>query len=139
MIEIHIRDKNRIVNVTSPGKTPLRGRMGSGMFFYNPLDYLLTAIGICAGGQLIDYCRLNELNPIIFETITLLKEDNNYLIIIKRPEDFEDEHLWRIAKTLSNCAIASELKKDIEIKWEINEIPTKELLKLETKRGCCGS
>lgn len=138
MIEVVIRDKNRIINVISPGKSLLRGRVSHSPFFHNPLEFLLTSLGVCIGGKLHDYCRFNSIDAAIFESIYIINEENNFLIIIKRPKDFSEDHQSRIERQLTNCTISKELVRPIKVKWELNELSTEDLVKKESKRGCCG-
>lgn len=136
MLDLQLRDKNNIITMTSPGKTPLQGRRGSGLYYHNSLDFILAAVGTCAGGSLIDYCRLNDLNPAIFSNIRLFFSDDKFIIAIKRPSDFEEVHMERIKSRLSNCTMKNYLAHPIEIQWALNEVPIEELIK--EPKGCCG-
>lgn len=137
MLEINIRDRNKIITLVAPGKTPLQGRRGSSPYYYNSLDYLLAAAGTCIGGEISDYCRFNDLNPQIFENIYILFNNDKIIITITRPKDFDESHIDRIVRTISNCTVSKYLKIEIEVQWGFNETPTKELVKNEQK-GCCG-
>jgi uncharacterized OsmC-like protein len=138
MIEISIKDKNRLIILNVVGKTPIRGRISSNNYFHTPLELLLSALGLCIGGKINDYCRLNELNPAIFEQIAVGLEENKFIVFIKRPEDFNPEHIERISTEISYCTIAQELKKEVTVRWELNNTPTKELLK-PVEQPCCGA
>lgn len=136
MLDLQLRDKNNIITMTSPGKTPLQGRRGGGLYYHNSLDFLLAAVGTCAGGSLIDYCRFNELNPSIFENINLSFDNDKFIITIKRPEDLEEENMRRIENTLLNCTMKDYISRPMEVRWALNEVPIEELIK--EPKGCCG-
>lgn len=137
MININIRNKNRIVILDSPGKTPIRGRTTASLYFHTPLDLLLAALGLCVGGNIIEYCRFNDLNTKIFEEIIVYLDNSVFIVNIKRPKNFEKTHEDRLKRTMEECQIAKELSKDIKIVFEDNTIPTEKLLK-ELPKSCCG-
>jgi uncharacterized OsmC-like protein len=138
MVEIQLRDKNRLVVLNVVGKTPIRGRISPNIYFHTPLELLLTSLGLCVGGKINDYCRMNELNPAVFEKIIATLRDDKFLILIQRPKDFDPVHISRISDEITNCTIAKELKKEVTIEWSLNTTPTIELLKL-VEQPCCGS
>jgi uncharacterized OsmC-like protein len=138
MVDISLRDKNRIIVLNVVGKAPIRGRISSNNYFHTPLELLLSALGLCVGGKINDYCRLNDLNPAIFEKISVHLEDGKFFVTIKRPEDLEQEHITRIGSEVSFCTVAQELKKEVTVRWELNNTPTKELLKT-VEQPCCGA
>jgi hypothetical protein len=130
----------------SPGKTFLRGRTGTSTFFYNPIEYLQASLGLCIGGKLIDYCRFNDLNPAIFQSVIINTKAKKFdldldthIVTIQRPETLDKEHLNRIENEITNCTIAKQLINPIVVEWTTNDIPIEELIKEEKKGGCCGS
>lgn len=137
MLQLELRDKNYIVTCTSPGKTPLKGRRGSSLYQHSPLDFLLAALGTCSGGEIVDYCRLNDLNVEIFELISVSLIDDVFTIYIKYPKDLDSSHLSRIETKLKNCTISQYFSKSIEVNWEAGNIPIKKIINRE-KMGCCG-
>lgn len=137
MLQLELRDKNYIVTCTAPGKTPLKGRRGSSLYQNSPLDFLLAALGTCSGGEIVDYCRLNDLNAEIFESINLSLLDDVFVIYIKYPKDLDKSHLSRIEDKLKNCTVSEYLSKKIDVKWEEGTIPIDKIFKRE-KKGCCG-
>lgn len=138
MIEVHIRDKNKLIGMIHPGKMLLRGRTGHSAFFYNPVEYLQAALGLCIGGKIVDYCRFNDLDPKIFQSVVVNTKDSAHVITIQHPESLEEEHFDRIKRELVNCTIAKQLTTPVELEWTLNDIPLEELVK-EEKGGCCGS
>lgn len=122
--------------MTVPGKTPLQGRRGASLYYHNSLDFLLAALGTCTGGIISDYCRFNNLNPQIFENVNVATDGDKYIITIKRPKDFEQEHMNRLGKEITICTVSKYLSMPIEARWEVNETPIQELIK--EPKGCCG-
>lgn len=138
MIEIQLRDKNRLVVLNVVGKTPIRGRIAPNVYFHTPLELLLSSLGLCVGGKINDYCRMNDLNPAVFEKIIATFDSDKFLILIQRPSDFDPVHISRISDEISNCTIAKELKREVAIEWSLNSTPTPELLKV-VEQPCCGA
>ena len=136
MISLHLRDKNQIINITIPGKGPLQGRGRSSRFYHTSLDFLCAALGLCSGGTIINYCRFNDLNPQIFESVNIAFSDNKFIIIIKRPQDFTQENMDRLTRELEHCPASTYLVFPVEVKWDLNETPITELIK--EPKGCCG-
>ena len=136
MLDIKIRDKNQIITLAVPGKTPLQGRRGSSLYYHNPLDFLLAALGTCLGGEISDYCRFNELNPQVFEKVNLALDGSSFIITIRRPTDFEQNHMDRLSRRLTSCTVSKYLSQGILVRWDLNEKPTQELIK--EPKGCCG-
>lgn len=137
MINIYLRDKNNLINITNTGKTPIRGKTSSNLYFHTPLELLLSALGLCVGGIINNYCKLYDINPQIFESISVDKNDK-YIISIQRPEDFEVEHIKRLSSEIDNCNVARELKTKVEVNWLLNKTKIEELIK-EQEKSCCGS
>lgn len=137
MITVNLRDKNNIINLNVDGKVPIRGKTSHSIYFHDPLELLLSALGLCSGGLIINYCRLNNINVNIFESITIIKKDEDFLIQILHPKDFDIEHKKRIQSELENCPIAKLLKNDVFCTWSFNNIPVEELVK-EQRKSCCG-
>ena len=138
MIEVNLRDKNQIIHVTVFGKAPIRGRISSSQYFHTPLELLLSSLGLCIGGIINNYCRMNDINTSIFERITVTLNGEHYEVTIKRPKDFSDEHITRLSTEIQTCPISRELKKDVRISWDLNTIPTETLLKVAVAQPCCG-
>ena len=135
-MKVLLRDYNELITITEVGKAPIRGRISSNQYFHTPLELLLSALGLCIGGIINHYCRMNEINPAIFEEI-IVDKNNEYKVFIKRPNDFDISHIVRMSTEIENCNIAKELNSKIEIEWLINSTPTPELLK-EPAKPCCG-
>lgn len=138
MVEIQLRDKNRLVLLNVVGKTPIRGRISPNIYFHTPLELLLSALGLCIGGKINDYCRMNNLNPAVFESIVVGFNSGQFVVVIKRPDDFEGIHIRRMTKEITDCTIAQELKREVIVNWEFNITPVVELLK-EVEQPCCGA
>lgn len=137
MIKVDLRDKNQIVTLTTPGKIPIQGRTGGSPFFHNSIDLLLSALGLCIGGKIVEYCRFNDLNVQIFEAIACAHEKNWWEIWISKPKDLDEKHVSRLENQLKNCTVGKELINPVKVIWSDNESPIEELLK-ETKTKCCG-
>ena len=138
MVEVNIRNKNSIVNLIVVGKVAIRGKTAANLYFHTPLELLLSSLGLCIGGKINDYCRLNDLNPAIFEQISLNYDGSNFIVYIKHPEDLDKEHIERIHNEITYCTIAQELKKEVKVKFSLNTIPKEELLKV-VEQPCCGA
>ena len=136
MVIVNLRNKNNLITLSVDGKAPIRGRTANNLYFHTPLELLLSSLGLCVGGIIINYCRLNDLNSFIFESISIYK-DGNYIIKISYPSEIEKVHINRISTEIENCSISNELKEKVLVKWELNETPTDVLIKEETKL-CCG-
>lgn len=137
MIKIGLRDKNRIIILEAVGKAPIRGRTSSSPYFHSPLELLLSSLGLCVGGNILDYCRFNDLNARIFEEIIVFLDGSHFIINIKRPKDFSKENEERLQRTIEACQIAKELSRDVKVVWGENSTPTEELVK-ELPISCCG-
>ena len=87
MILIEIRDKNRLVTLSVPGKTPIRSRDGA--YFYNSMELVCVAVGSCFGKELANYCYLEKINPNIFESISFPMENGQVKIHFSHPKDFD--------------------------------------------------
>jgi uncharacterized OsmC-like protein len=135
MVKVSLRDKNQLITLECLGKVPIRGRASS-TYFHSPLDLLLSSIGLCIGGTIVNYCRLNNLNVAQFEEVQVLYQEEKFIILIKRPQDFLQEHQDQLTRDISACNISRELKKELQVRWEYNTIPLQELLK-EPSKGCC--
>ena len=133
MVEIHIRNQNNIINAIPIGKTLIRGRTGGSPYLLNPIDILLSSLGICIGGKIVDYCRLNDVDASIFQSIFIDWTNEEYIIRIQAPVEFER---WRLEKEITTCSIAKLLNNKVIVNWTENTIPIEELKK-ETK-PCCG-
>ena len=138
MIKVGLRNQNRIIILEATGKPPIRGRTSISLYFHTPIELLLSSIGLCVGGTILEYCRLNDINTAIFEKIVATKDGNKYYLYVSSPENFDLIHKSRMTTQISNCAIAKELINPITIIWNINSIPTEELLK-ELPTKCCGA
>lgn len=136
MLYVHLRNKSQVITMTAPGKAPLSGRRGHSPYYHNSLDYLLAALGTCMGGTISYYCRYNDLNPQVFESIRLSTDSDKFIIIIKRPKDLSKEHTERLTRELKSCTVSKYLSKEIDVQWEINDTPTQKLIK--EPKGCCG-
>lgn len=137
MIKVGLRDKNRIVVLDVPGKTPIRGRTSDSLYFYSPLELLLASLGLCVGGNILDFCRFNDLNVAIFEEINVYLDYQDIVINIKKPKDFDETYQKRLESIINACNIAKELSRNIKIVWGDNNTPTIELIK-EKPKSCCG-
>lgn len=137
MVEIHIRDKNNIINVLPVGKQLIRGRTGGSPFLLNPIDILLSSLGVCIGGKIVEYCRLNDIDTNTFQSITINYEKTIFTITLQCLKDFyEDNKNWRLVQDIKNCSIAQLLKDEISVEFTENTIPIKELKK--ESKPCCG-
>jgi uncharacterized OsmC-like protein len=138
MIKINLRNQNRIIILEATGKPPIRGRTSSSPYFHTPLELLLSALGLCVGGNIVEYCRHNDINVNIFEEIMVYLDYVNFIVNIKKPKDFSEEHQKRMKDLLTNCLVAKELAKELKIIWGDNETPTEELIKIIPTK-CCGA
>ena len=138
MIEINLRNKNRIVTLSIPGKAPIRARAGS-LYFHNSMELICTALGACFGGELVKFCSHNNINPSVFESINVTMENFVPKIILQHPKDMSKEHLNDIRLMAKNCPVSKMLTRGTDLELTENTLPV-EVLVDETKRsGCCGS
>lgn len=136
MIDIEIRDKNRLVTLSVPGKTPIRSR--GGPFFYNPMELLCVAVGSCFGKHLAEHCYLENINPRIFESIKITMEYGQIKIHLSHPKDFDQEQLDEIVRMARTCPVAKQLSRGVEIELHENSVPTEDLVDESKNTGCCG-
>lgn len=137
MIQVVLRDNNDIINLISETKVPIRGKTSENQYFHTPLELLLSTLGLCIGGEINSYCRLNNLKVQIFESIFIDYDFNKFIIKIQKPEDLEQEHIDLLSKQLIVCNISRVLKNQVEVEWFNNTIKTETLI--IQKKGCCGS
>lgn len=138
MVEVNLRDHSSIINLTVVGKAPIRGRVAPSPFFHSPLELLLSALGLCIGGQIKEYCRTYDLNPLIFEQVLVDYDGSYYRVTILRPRNLDPDHMFRLRDQIKNCNVARELKKEIVFEWKLNTLPVEEL-KERKPTPCCGS
>lgn len=138
MVEVNLRDHSQIINLSVVGKAPIRGRVSGSPYFHTPLELLLSALGLCVGGHIRDYCRIYDLNPLIFEQILIDYDGSYYRVTILRPRHLDTEHLFRMGEQIKNCNVARELKKEIVFEWKLNTLPVEEL-KERKPTPCCGA
>lgn len=138
MVEVNLRNKNNLINLTIVGKAPIRGRTSSSQFFHTPLELLLSALGLCIGGIIVNYCRLNELDTGLFESIIMCYKSDQCYVDIKHAKILTKEHISRLSDEITNCPIANQLKKPIGYAWYESEIPVEELIKRQEPGSCCG-
>lgn len=137
MIEIDLRSKNRIVTLSVPGKAPIKARSGS-PYFYNSMELVCVALGACFGNELITYCSRNNVNPSVFESISITMENFIPKIVLQHPKDMRPDLLADIASIATQCSVSRMLDKKPEIMLIENTIPV-EILTDETKKTtCCG-
>ena len=137
MIDIEIRDKNQIVILSTPMKTPIRSRTGSA-YFYNPMELLCVAVGSCFGKELVQHCKDEKINPKIFESIKITIENFTPKIIISHPKDMKEEQLKTISILARTCPIAKMLTKEVEIVFIKNNTPVEDLVDESKHTPCCG-
>ena len=136
MINIEIRDKNRIITLSSPTKTPIRSRSGS-PYFYNSMELLCVALGSCFGKELVQLCSNKNINPRVFESIYITMENFIPKIIISHPKEMDNNILNDIKTLAHTCQVAKLLRNRVDIEFTTNKISTDELID-ESKKGCCG-
>lgn len=136
MIQIEIRDKNRLVTLSVPGKAPIRSR--GGPFFYNSMELVCVAVGSCFGKELANHCYLEDINPRVFESIQCTMENGQVKIHLSHPKEFDQEQLKEIVRMARTCPVARMLSRGVEIELHENSIPTEDLVDESKNTGCCG-
>lgn len=137
MVIIDIRDRNLLVTLSVPAKSPIRSRSGSHTF-YNSMELICVALGACFGSELVKLCTTNKINPSVFESLNVTMENFTPKIIVQHPIDMSKEFLDEIKYTSQSCPVAKMLNKSPEIQFIHNTLPV-EVLTDETKRSkCCG-
>ncbi len=137
MIDVEIIDKNRIVTLSSPAKTPIRSRNGS-PYFYNSMELLCVAVGSCFGKELVQLCTERAINPRVFESIKVTLEDFKPKIILSHPKDMDEAVLKDISLIARTCPVAKLLSRGVEIEFILNDTPTKDLVDESKNTSCCG-
>ena len=137
MIDIEIRDRNKIVTLSVPTKAPIRSSSGS-QYFYNSMELLCIAVGSCFGKEMVHYCAEKEINPRVFESVKVTMENFIPIIILSHPKDMDPELLKDISLIARTCPIAKLLQRGVEIKLVENNIPTEDLIDETKNSGCCG-
>jgi uncharacterized OsmC-like protein len=137
MTSVHLRDKNNLITIAVAGKVPIRGRTSSNQYFHTPLELLLCSLGLCVGGIINNFCRVYDINPLIFEDITISFDGFIFIVSLTRPSDFKLEFERLLEIYIKDCSIARELKKDLSIKWGVNSAPVEKLIARKEK-PCCG-
>jgi uncharacterized OsmC-like protein len=138
MIEVNLRDRNNLIVLSATGKAPIRGRVSPNQFFHSPLELLLCSLGLCIGGTIVNYCRLNNINISLFESVIMVYKMEQCCVDIKYSKILTEEHMRRISDEITNCPIAKQLKRTIGYAWYESDIPDEELLKKQDVRPCCG-
>jgi uncharacterized OsmC-like protein len=137
MISIDIRDRNLLVTLTVPAKTPIRARSGSA-YFYNSMELICVALGACFGGELVKLCSQHTVNPLVFESLSVNMENGIPILIVQHPKNLSQDLLNDIKYAATHCSVANMLKNQPELRLIENTIPV-EILTDETKRStCCG-
>jgi len=137
MIDIKLRDKNRIVTLSVPLKTPIQSRNGS-PYFYNSMELLCVAVGSCFGKELVQYCAEEKINPRTFESIKVTMENFTPRIILSHPSDMPKGILDNIGVLARNCSVAKLLRNGVEIEFIINQTSTADLVDESKNTSCCG-
>ena len=137
MINIDVRDRNLLVTLSAPAKSPIKARSGSG-YFYNSMELVCVALGACFGGQLVKLCTHYKVNPASFESLQITMENFVPTIIIQHPKDISEEFRKEIEYEATHCPVSKMLMRTPEVKFIENTVPV-EILIDETKRStCCG-
>lgn len=136
MIDIQIRDRNNIVTLSVPGKTPIRS--SGGTFFYSSMELLCISLGSCFGKELVRYCSFEKINPRVFESIKVSMKNYTPYIIVSHPKDFDPKHIEAIESIASTCKVAKMLVPAVGIRFVENTISTEDLVDETKNTGCCG-
>jgi uncharacterized OsmC-like protein len=137
MINIELRDNNRIVTLSSPMKTPIQSRNGSS-YFYNSMELVCIAVGSCFGKELVQYCAEEKINPRVFESIKVTMENFTPRIILSHPSDMQQGILDNISLIARNCPVAKLLRNGVEIEFIENQTSTADLVDESKNTSCCG-
>lgn len=137
MITIEVRDRNHIVTLSSPGKSPIRSSQGS-QYFYNPMELVCVSVGSCFGKELVQYCIESNINSRVFESIVVTMENFTPKIILSHPADMNKTSLKDISLIARSCPVAKMLSRGVEIELVVNDTPTKDLVDESKNTSCCG-
>ena len=138
MIELNLRDRNNIVGLVAPGKSPIRSSSGGSPFFYSSMELLCIALGSCFGGEMVRFCARNAINPAVFESISLTMEEFIPTIIVQHPTTLTKEQLDEIVYLGTHCKVSSLLRDPPKIKLIENTLPIEILVDETKKPSCCG-
>jgi len=137
MIDVEIQDRNRIVTLSVPAKTPIRSRNGS-PYFYNSMELVCIAVGSCFGKELVQLCMENNVNPRVFESIKITMENFIPKIVLSHPKDMDKAMLKDINLIARTCPVAKLLCSGVEIEFIVNDTPTEDLVDESKDTSCCG-
>lgn len=137
MIEVNIRDKNRIITLISPGKAAIKARSG-GLFFYNSMELLCVSIGACFGAELQRYCQFEGIDTASFESISVVMENFKPKIVLLHPKEMKEKVLEDIKALARTCQVSKMLRDSVELELAENSIPTRRLIDESKPRPCCG-
>lgn len=138
MVDVHLLNKNNIINLSVPGKAPIRGRVAPNLYFHTPIEILLSALGLCIGGVIVNYCRLNSIDVALFESIKLDYDSGKYHLDIRYGKTLTEEHMKRIANEIADCPVSRELRAPVGQSWFESDVPVEELTNRQGDSPCCG-
>ena len=136
MVNFEISGTHQLIILNVEGKLPIRVSSGS-INFHNANDLLCCALGACIGNNLKRLCLWEDINPRIFQTITIKLNNSILEIEIYCPKDFPEDKRLTIQRNLSGCSIAKLLNEPVTIAFRDNDTPTEELVE-DKPRSCCG-
>jgi len=137
MIKVEVRKNNSIIELTTPGKSPIRS--SNGLYFWSSMELICAALGSCFGRHLMWYCREEHIDPALFEEIVITMENFIPHISIKHPSNMDVKILDEIKSISEKCEVSALLlKTPPTISFHLNSIPDEVLLKEKKGGGCCG-
>lgn len=138
MINIDIRDRNTLITLSSPGKSPIIASSGSSPSFYNAMELLCISYAACYAKHLVRYCMEHDIQVKSFQQLSVSMEDGNIILYIKHSKKLDTEKIKDIHDLATTCDIyKSFLKCKVQVHMDINE---ENFIERESKtNSCCGN
>lgn len=136
MIQVDLRDNNRIIMLNSDGKVPIRARQGSPMF-HNAMDLLACSVGTCIGNHILRCCHYESVTPSIFKSIYVTIDNFKVEVILEHASDTDEKFLNNVITRIKRCEVASMLKDGVNVKSIVSKEKLEELEK-RPRQKCCG-
>ena len=137
MINVKLLNNNNIITIQGEGKLPIKS--AEGYMFYNPNELLCIAIGACIGKQLLYYCNKNKIDVNIIESVDIdMEDEDEILIYLKFPKDYNDNIITDIKTLLHHCPISKKLITKINIISTKSDNNYKDVINKNNIKPCCG-
>lgn len=138
MVDVVLRDGNKIMNLNVDMKAPIRSQSRS-LIFHSPMDLLTCAAGSCIGNEIIQVCLQRSESFSQFEEIQVIIKELRVEAHITYAADTDSELIQAVHEELMNCPVSNMLKYGISITMTKSKVKKDELRSRDESKGCCGS